>query len=162
MAMGGVLKSLEELWSQGQLRELEQDLDRFIRDNLSEIRRVMTEGRGSGTEIARRRYNRGEINDHQLVDFCVRAVLRKRGTCNPRRDIQDQCSEIEREVWYEGEREKCVVGAERREEIARKWASQHASKWREWRLFQLLYVWEKKADVYVPILTANPSSSFKS
>ncbi len=162
MAMGGFLKSLEELWTQGQLRELEHDLDRFIRDNLSEIRRVMTEGRGSGTEIARRRFMRGEINDHQLVDFCVRAVLRKRGTCNPRRDIQDQCSEIEREVWYEGERENCIVGAERREEIARKWASQHASKWREWRLFQLLYVWEKKADVYVPILTATPPSACKS
>jgi len=90
MAMGGVLKSLEELWSQGQLRDLETDLDRFIRDNLHEIRRVMAEGRGSGTEIARRRYMRGEISNDQLVDYCVRAVLRKRGTCNPRRDIQDQ------------------------------------------------------------------------
>jgi hypothetical protein len=78
------------------------------------------------------------------VDFCVRAVLRKRGTCNPAGDIQDQCYEIEKEVWYEGERAKRPVGAERREEIARSWASQHASKWREWRLFQLLYVWEKE------------------
>ena len=158
MAMGGVLKSLEDLWSTGQLRDLEHDLDRFIRDNLVEIRRVMVEGRGSGTEIARRRFMRGEINDRQLVDYCVRAVLRKRGTCNPRRDIQDQCYEIEKEVWYEGERVKCAVGAERREEIARSWASQHASKWREWRLFQLLYVWEKKADLYVPILTTKSES----
>ena len=53
MAMGGVLKSLEELWTQGQLRDLETDLDRFIRDNLQEIRRVMSEGLGSGTEIGR-------------------------------------------------------------------------------------------------------------
>src|SRR5579859_7326544 len=95
MAMGGVLKSLEELWTQGQLRDLETDLDRFIRDNLLEIRGVMAEGRGSGTEIARRRNMRGEIPNDQLVDFCVRAVLRKRGTCNPRRDIQEQCFEIE-------------------------------------------------------------------
>jgi len=152
MAMGGVLKSLEELWTQGQLRDLETDLDRFIRDNLQEIRRVMSEGRGSGTEIARRRYMRGEISNEQLVDFCVRAVLRKRGTCNPRRDIQEQCFEIEKEVWYEGERARQPVCAERREEIARSWATQHASKWREWRLFQLLYVWEKKADLYVKLL----------
>jgi len=162
MAMGGVLKSLEDLWTQGQLRDLEHDLDRFIRDNLLEIRRVMVEGRGSGTEIARRRYNRGEINNRQLVDYCVRAVLRKRGTCNPRRDIQDQCYEIEKEVWYEGERAKRPVGAERREEIARSWASNHASKWREWRLFQLLYVWEKKADLYVPILTSEAAPHHKS
>ena len=83
MAMGGVLQSLEELWTQGQLRDLEHDLDRFLRDNLQEIRRVMAEGRGSGTEIARRRHMRGEISNNQLVDFCVRALLRKRGTCNP-------------------------------------------------------------------------------
>src|SRR5579863_947401 len=152
MAMGGVLKSLEDLWARGQLAELENDLDRFIRENLLEIRRVMAEGRGSGTDVARRRYMRGEINDRQLVDYCVRAVLRKRGSCNPRRDIQDQCYEIEKEVWYEGERAKHPVAAERREEIARSWATEHASKWREWRLFQLLYVWEKKADLHVPIL----------
>ena len=162
MAMGGFLKSLEDLWVNGQLRDLEHDLDRFIRDNLGEIRRVMAEGRGSGTEIARRRYMRGEINGRQLVDYCVRAVLRKRGTCNAGRDIQEQCYEIEKEVWYEGERAKRPVGAERREEIARSWASEHASKWREWRLFQLLYVWEKKADLYVPILTAEASKSSKS
>ena len=158
MAMGGVLKSLEELWSQGQLRDLETDLDRFIRDNLQEIRRVMSEGRGSGTEIARRRYMRGEISNDQLVDYCVRAVLRKRGTCNARRDIQDQCYEIQKEVWYEGERVRQPVCAERREEIARSWARQHASKWREWRLLQLLYVWEKKAGEYVKLLQPDSRS----
>jgi hypothetical protein len=156
--MGGVLKSLEELWAQGQLRDLEGDLDRFIRDNLQEIRRVMTEGRESGTAIARRRYMRGEISNDQLVDYCVRAVLRKRGTCNPRRDIQEQCGEIEKEVWYEGERAQSPVCAERREEIARTWAKTHASKGREWRIFQLLYVWEKKAEVYVPLLTPDAKS----
>jgi hypothetical protein len=158
MAMGGVLKSLEELWARGQLRDLEGDLDRFIRENLQEIRRVMTEGRESGTAIARRRYMRGEISNDQLVDYCVRAVLRKRGTCNPRRDIQEQCGEIEKEVWYEGERAQSPVCAERREEIARTWAKQHASKWREWRIFQLLYVWEKKAGVYVPLLQPDAKS----
>ena len=122
---------------------------------------LMDEGRGAGTDVARRRYMRGEINDHQLVDYCVRAVLRKRGTCNPRRDIQEQCYEIEKEVWYEGERVKRPVPAERREEIARSWATEHASKWREWRLFQLLYVWEKKADVYMPILTSDRSRNSK-
>ena len=150
--MAGVLKSLEELWKKGQLRDLEVDLDRFIRDNLSELRWVMEQGRGSGQEIARRRYLRGEITDHQMVDFCVRSVLRKRGSCNPRRDILEQVGEIEKEVWYEGERVQSPVAEERREEIARSWASKHASQWREWRLFQILYVWEKKADQYVTLL----------
>ena len=152
MSMSGVLQSLEELWLRGQLRDLEIDLDRFICDNLGELRRILEEGRGAGQEVARRRYIRGEISDRQFVDYCVRSVIRRRGTCNARRDIQEQVGEIEKEVWYEGERERHPVQEERREEIARTWASQHASQWREWRLFQLLYVWEKKADQYVGLL----------
>src|ERR1043165_2597251 len=104
MAMGGVIQSLEELWAKGKLRDLEHDLDRFIRENLHDLRKIVTEGRGSGHEVARRRYMRGEITDRQLVDFCIRTMLRKRGTCNARRDIQEQVTEIEKEVWYEGER----------------------------------------------------------
>ena len=150
--MGAFLKSLEELWAKGQLRDLEADLDRFIRDNLTEIRKAVLEGQSAGQDVARRRYVKGEISDRQLVDYCVRSVLRKRGTCNPRRDILEQKGEIDKEVWYEGERQKRPVPAERREEIARSWATQHASKWREWRLFQLLYVWEKNAEVYVRLL----------
>jgi hypothetical protein len=150
--MGTFLQSLEDLWNKGQLRDLETDLDRFIRDNLGELQKAVQEGKNGGLDVARRRYTKGEISDRQLVDFCVRAILRKRGTCNPCRDILEQVSEIEKEVWYEGERQKRPVAPDRREEIARKWASSHASQWREWRLFQLLYVWEKKAEEYVPLL----------
>ena len=151
--MGAFLTSLDELWAKGQLRDLETDLDRFIRDNLPEIRKAVLEGRSGGQDVARRRYVKGEISDRQLVDYCVRSVLRNRGTCNPRRDILEQKGEIDKEVWYEGERQKRPVPAERREEIARSWARSHASQWREWRLFQLLYVWEKKAEAYVPLLS---------
>jgi hypothetical protein len=155
--MGAFLNSLEDLWSKGQLRDLEADLDRFIRDNLTEIRRAVTEGKSGGQEVARRRYLKGEISSRQLVDYCVRSVLLKRRSCNPRRDIEEQRGEIEKEVWYEGERQKRPVPAERREEIARTWARSHASQWREWRLFQLLYVWEKKADAYVNLLSPKQS-----
>lgn len=151
--MGAFLSSLEELWVKGQLGELEKDLDRFIRDNLTDLRRAVREGSGGGQSVARRRYTKGEISNRQLVDFCVRSILRKRGTCNPRRDIEEQKGEIEKEVWYEGERSRSPVPADRREEIARSWALKHASQWREWRLFQLLFIWEKKADVYLRLLS---------
>jgi len=157
MGMGAFLKSLDELWSKGQLRDLEADLDRFIQDNLPEIRKAVLEGKSGDQQVARRRYLKGEISDRQLVDYCVRSVLRVRGTCNARRDILEQKGEIEKEVWYEGERSKRPVAAERREEIARTWARSHASQWREWRLFQLLYVWEKKAEAYVPLISPRPA-----
>jgi hypothetical protein len=151
--MGAFLTSLEDLWAKGQLGELERDLDRFIRDNLSDLRRAVREGNGGGQAVARRRYTKGEISNRQLVDFCVRSILRKRGTCNARRDIEEQKCEIEKEVWYEGERSHSPVPADRREEIARSWAMKHASQWREWRLFQLLFVWEKKAESYLQLIS---------
>jgi hypothetical protein len=151
--MSTFIQSLEDLWTKGQLREVELDLDFFIRQNLPDLRKVVKDGRVAGQEIARRRYTKGEISDRQMIDFCVRSVIRKRGTCNARRDIEEQRHEIEKEVWYEGERRRLPISAERREEIARSWARHHASNWREWRLFQLLYVWEKKAEQYLRLIT---------
>lgn len=150
--MSTFIKSLEDLWAKGQLEAVEQDLDCFIRQNLPDLRKAVREGRFAGQSVARRRYSKGEISDRQLVDFCVRSVIRKRGTCNARRDIEEQCREIEKEVWYEGERRRRPISPERREEIARSWARHHASNWREWRLFQLLYVWDKKAEQYLRLL----------
>jgi hypothetical protein len=151
--MGAFLRSLEDLWAKGQLKDVEQDLDCFIRQNLQELRKTVREGKIGGVGVARRRYLKGEISDRQLVDYAVRTTLRRRGSCNPRRDIEEQRGEIEKEVWYEGERRRNGVPSELREEIARRWASQHASQWREWRLYQLLYVWERKAEEYLRLLS---------
>lgn len=153
--MDKVTGQLEDLWQNGQMRDLEGDLDLFIRDHLTDIRGALREGKARGLDVARRRYTRGEITDHDLVDFCVRSILMRRQTCNPRRDIQEQVREINKEVWYEGERCQVPVTPERREEIARKWASTHAPRWREWRLYQLLYVWQKKADDYVRMISTS-------
>jgi hypothetical protein len=151
--MATFINSLEDLWKSGQLKDLEADLDCFIRSNLPDLRKAVREGRAGGQEIARRRHRRGEITKPQFVDYCVRSVLRRRGSCNPGRDIEEQRLEIEKEVWFEGERQRRKLPAERCEEIARKWAKLHAPHWREWRLFQMLYVWEKKSDQYLRLIS---------
>lgn len=151
--MDSVVESLDRLWAAGELRTLEADLDRFIREHVPEIRHAAQRERGGGLGLARLRRVRGEITDRQFLDFCVRAVLRRRGSCNPVRDIHEQRSAIEREVWYEGERRHAPVARERREQIARAWAVRHAPQWREWHLLQMLYVWQKKADEYLELLT---------
>jgi hypothetical protein len=150
--MASVLHTLDDLWRKGRLSDVEKDLDAFIRQHLPEIRKALREEKSAGLEVARKRHSRGEISDRQLVDFSVRAVLRRKGTCNARRDIQDQIGEIEKEVWYEGERSRTPITPARREEIARSWAKRHASMWREWRLYQLLFLWDKKLDDYVPLI----------
>lgn len=156
--MTTVVGTLEDLWKRGGLRDLEGDLDRFIRDNLGEIRRTLNEGKVAGLEMARSRFNKGELSDRQLIDFCVRSILRKRGTCNARRDIEEQRFEIEKEVWYEGERRKAPVPTDYRQQIALSWAQSHALKWREWRLYQLLYLWDKKAEEYVRMISSGQIS----
>jgi hypothetical protein len=152
--MSTVVRTLEDLWQRGHLRDLEDDLDRFIRDNLTEIRRTLQEGQGGGLGIVRRRYNQGEISDRHLVDFCVRSVLRRKGSCNPRKDILEQRDEIEKEVWYEGERRQAPVPADIRNQIAVMWCKDHAGNWRDWRIFQLLYIWDKKAENYVQMIAS--------
>ena len=63
--MSTFIKSLEDLWSKGQLRDVEQDLDCFIRQNLPDLRKAVTEGRVAGHTIARRRYARPTLVDNQ-------------------------------------------------------------------------------------------------
>ncbi len=150
--------ALDELWRQGRLKDLEEDLDRFIRSNLEEIRKALREGQDRDLDLARRRYSRGELNDRQMVDFCVRTVLRRRGSCNPRRDILEQWKEIEKEVWYEGERRNGPVPADIRDRIAVSWCRSHAGNWRDWRIFQLLYIWDKKADEYTRLIASTDGS----
>ncbi len=152
--MSDVVGVLEDLWKNGHLRDLEDDLDRFIRSNLSEIRKTLREGRGGGLDIVRRRYSKGEISDRHLADFCVRSFLRRRGSCNPRKDIEEQRGEIEKEVWYEGERRQCPVPSDLRDQIATSWCRAHAGNWRDWRIFQLLYIWDKKAEKYVQMIAS--------
>jgi len=152
--MSKVVDTLEELWRQGRLKDLEEDLDRFIRDHLGEIREWLRKGTGEGLEIVRRRYERGEISDRHFVDYCVRSFLRRKGSCNPRRDIEAQRREIDNEIWYEGERLRAPVPPDLRDQIAKLWCRRHARGWRDWRIFELLYVWDKMADRYVPLVAS--------
>jgi hypothetical protein len=34
------------------------------------------------------------------------------------------------------------------------WCKDHAGNWRDWRIFQLLYIWDKKADDYVQMIAS--------
>ena len=150
--MSHFLKTLDDLWSRGDLADLERDLDRFIQDHLEDISHELKNGKSAALIVARRRYSRGEITARQFADVCVRMMLKGCGSCNPRRDILEQKDEIEREVAIESERCHAPVPTARREQIAQDWASEHAPHWRERRLLETLYVWNRKSHHY---LTSN-------
>lgn len=137
---------LEDEWQKGKLKDLEGDLEHFVRIHLDEIRASAL---------------KPETPPDQCVDDCVRYLIRRRGTVNPRRDIQDQAKEICNEIWWEGERICGPVPQNRQEEIARNWAHQHAAKWREWRLRALLFAWEKNLPRFLRMILdrRDPSAS---
>lgn len=150
-----IQRTLEDLWRKGHLKDLEVDLDRFIRDHAADFRTMARDEKGGEVGVARRRHLQGQITDREFVDFCVRTVLRRRGSCNPGRDIRDQAAEIGAHVEFEGQRRRVRLGAAPRERIAQDWAADQAGPWREWRLYQLLYVWDKKADEYLDLLSSS-------
>lgn len=125
---------LEDEWQKGKLRDLELDLEHFVRLHADEIRAAC------------------RLPEPDHIDSLVRIMIRRRGTVNPRRDILDQAKEISNEIWWEGERICGPVPQNRQEEIARNWAHQHAANWREWRLREILYTWEKNLPRFIKMI----------
>jgi hypothetical protein len=143
MAMS--IDPLEEEWQKGKLKDLERDLEDFLRSHADEIRSAALKPEAPP--------------DQTLIDHCVRHLIRRRGTVNPKRDILDQAREISNEIWWEGERICGPVPQNRQEEIARNWAHTHAAKWREWRLREILYAWEKNIPRFIKLILDRRDSS---
>lgn len=137
-------ESLEDAWKKGELRDLEADLEQFIRRHAQEIRDSAQNRDQTVLRVAGRMLDGGKIGDREMIDLCVRTFLRRCGSVNPKRDILEQAKQISNEIWYEGERLCGPVSSGRQEEIARAWAHLHASRWREWKLAEILFTWEKR------------------
>jgi hypothetical protein len=144
--------SLEREWEQGLLQELERDLEQFVRKNAEKIRAALKSGELPLVKAAEKLRDTGKVSDREMVDICVRSLLRKCGTVNAKRDLELQCRQIRNEIWYEGERMCGPVPEPRQEEIARTWAHLHAAKWREWRLREIIFTWEKKLPEFIQII----------
>ncbi|GEM_PF-2486173 len=150
--MSTFLRTLEEEWGKGRLKELEADLEQFLRKHASEIRSAIRNRDHTMIRVVGRLHDHGKLDDQEMIDLCVRSILRRCGTVNPRKDIEEQAREISKEIWFEGERICGPVSAQRQEEIARMWAHLHATKWREWRLREILFTWEKKLPDFLRII----------
>jgi hypothetical protein len=94
-----------------------------------------------------------------LADGCVdsRSVLTAvqrhivhRGTVHPKSEMLDQITEMQRELWYCGER-----GDHDHARIKLDWTSKHACNWRRWRILQYVFVAERSAAQVVARLMAS-------
>ncbi len=145
-------RSLDDEWRRGLLDKLEGDLETFLQENVNDIRKALKNRDTTMIRAAGKKKTSGELTDQEMVDLVVRRILWRRGTVNPRHDLEDQQNQIDQEIWYEGERIQGPVSGKRREEIARHWAHLHAARWREWHVMELLYTWEKKSPKFMKLI----------
>lgn len=113
-----------------------------------------------------RRWQHGDLSSHtsQLKDFADQqrhaiqaeaggtdelpaliTALKRRvvelGTVHHRSEMRDQMSEIQKHLWYQGEK-----GDHDRDRAVQDWATHHAGNWRQWRLKEYLFVVDQITD----------------
>jgi hypothetical protein len=70
----------------------------------------------------------------QLV-ATVRQLIVQRGSMHMAAELKDQMREMEKELWYSGEKDERA-----RSEIKQRWTTRHAAAWRSWRIKEYLFV----------------------
>ena len=89
----------------------------------------------------------------EVVDRRVRIVetigtlIEESKSVSPATEMADQINEINKEIWYQGEK-----GQTDRARISEEWTRRYAAQWRNARLQELLYLVEAMADELIEIV----------
>ena len=65
----------------------------------------------------------------------VKDLIIQRGSMHMAAELKDQMREMEKELWYCGEKDPAT-----RAEIKQRWTAKHAAAWRKWRIKEYLFV----------------------
>jgi hypothetical protein len=129
------LDDIKANYDAGRLEGLRGDLERFLAAHREKIRVFAAEQAARGLTIPK--------------DAAVKFYILRLRSINPRREIQDQLEEIQREKWIRG------INSGRSpdpQEVANDWAKRYSAMWREHRLTEIVYVFEREKDRYLKIL----------
>ena len=129
------LDEIREQYEQGRLEPLKGDLERFLCSHRERIRAFGVEQTARGLDLPA----------ESVVKFYI---LRQR-SINPRREIQDQLEEIQREKWIRGIQSGCEPDAQ---QVAADWARKYSGPWREHRLTTIVYVFEREKERFLKLL----------
>jgi len=135
--MSDELKKLSEEYCLGRYTELAKDLEAFIRKNKSAIKQFKAEGLKTF----------GVANPSD--ELAVKLFIIKTRSINPATEIKTELAEIEKEIWYQGEKTKSVPD---RNKIAMEWCKLHAPGWRDNWVVAALYVFEHDKPYYLKLL----------
>ena len=129
------LDDIKANYDAGRLEGLRGDLERFLVSHREKIRLFAEEQAARGLKIPR--------------DSAVKFYILRLRSINPRREIQDQLEEIQREKWIRGVQ---TGRAPDPQEVAADWAKRYSAMWREHRLTEIVYVFEREKERYLKIL----------
>ena len=82
-------------------------------------------------------------------ELAIKFYILKTRTINPATEIKNELEEIEKEVWYQGEKDKKSPD---RNKVAIEWCKQHAPGWRDNWVFAVLFAFENNKEHYLKLL----------
>jgi len=135
--MSDELKNLSEQYCQGEYKELQKDLENFIVKNKAAIKTFR--------EVELKKLGVKTPTNELAIKF----YILKTRTINPATEIEKELAEIEREIWYQGEKLKTTPD---RNKVAIEWCKMHAPGWRDNWVFAALYAFENNKEHYVKLL----------
>jgi hypothetical protein len=125
------LKIIEGLYKSGQLNGICAHLLDFVTRHKEEIRAISARERVVGDGVIE----------------ATKQLIQHRGSIHLPSEMADQIKEINNEIWYRGEH-----GDYNRSKIQEEWAMRYASMWRNFRIKEILYVCDQKANDIAAIL----------
>ena len=126
-------EEVEKKWRNGELATVESRLIEFIRRHGQILVEVAKDDNPNpGTE--------------EYLD-AIRILVLSKGTIHPPSEMADIIREINREIWYQGEK-----GERDSQKILELWEQKYAFQWREARMFETFVVLEHIAPKAVQTL----------
>jgi len=125
---------IEGLYKAGQLNNICAHLLEFVSRHREEILTMAS---------------RNHRADKSNVE-ATKQLIQHRGSIHLPSEMADQIKEINNEIWYRGEH-----GDYNRSKIQEEWAMRYASMWRNFRIKEILYVCDQKAQDIETILKGN-------
>ena len=137
-AMNEERKIIEGLYKSGQLNGICTHLLEFVSRHKQEILTIAAQTRVMGN---------GPVE-------ATKQLIQHRGSIHLPSEMADQIKEINNEIWYRGEH-----GDYNRSKIQEEWAMRYASMWRNFRVKEILFVCDQKADEITSILKGRVEGS---
>lgn len=131
------IEKLEKDYQAGKFKIIEAELEKFIRSHKEEIKKFKE------TELSQ--LKKIKASD----ELAMKLFILKTRSINPSNEIKAELDEIEKEIWYQCEKQKKPID---RNKIAMEWCKKHAPGWRDNWILGALLVFERNKKRFLSLL----------